>query len=66
LPIAIPVLPPIDDLFKQNDKQITHKTIPFTKLPRLIEEIWAERAAQEAAEADGMKPPIITTNGIQI
>jgi hypothetical protein len=31
-----------------------------------MEEIWAEHAAQEAAEADGMKPPIIVSNGIQI
>jgi hypothetical protein len=65
-PIAIPVLPPIDDLFKQNDKQIICKTIPFTKLLCPMEEIWAECAAQEAAEADGMKPPIIISNGIQI
>jgi hypothetical protein len=66
LPIAILVLPPIDNLFKQNDKQITRKTIPFTKLPHPMEEIWAECAAQEAAKADGVKPPIIITNGIQI
>jgi hypothetical protein len=31
-----------------------------------MEEIWAECAAQEAAETDGMKPPIIVYNGIQI
>jgi hypothetical protein len=66
LPISIPVLPLIDDLFKQNDKQITCKTIPFTKLLYPMEEIWAEHAAQEAAEADGMKPSIIIHNGIQI
>jgi hypothetical protein len=29
-----------------------------------MEEIWAECAAQEAAETDGMKPPIIISNGI--
>jgi hypothetical protein len=66
LPIAIPMLLPIDDLFKQNDCQVTKKIIPFTKPPCPMEEIWAERAAQEAAETDGMKPPIITSNGIQI
>jgi hypothetical protein len=66
LPIAIPVLPPIDDLFEQNDKQIAYKTIPFTKPPHPMEEIWAERTAQEAAEADSMKHSIITSNGIQI
>jgi hypothetical protein len=63
-PIAIPVLPPIDDLFEQNDRQVTKKTVPFTKLPCPMEEIWAEHAAQEAAETDGMKPPIIISNGI--
>jgi hypothetical protein len=31
-----------------------------------MKEIWAEHTAQEAAEADGMKPPIIVHNGIQI
>src|SRR5437879_7464380 len=31
-----------------------------------MKEIWAERAAQEAAETDGMKLPIIISNGIQI
>jgi hypothetical protein len=31
-----------------------------------MEEIWAERAAQEEAETDGMKPPIIIDHGIQI
>jgi hypothetical protein len=31
-----------------------------------MEEIWAERAAQEAAETDSMKPSIIINNGIQI
>jgi hypothetical protein len=31
-----------------------------------MEEIWAERAAQEAAEVDGIKPPIIVHNDIQI
>jgi hypothetical protein len=66
LPINIPVLLPINDLFEQNDKQITCKTVPFTKLLHPMEEIWAEHAAQEAAEADGMKPPIIISNGIQI
>jgi hypothetical protein len=68
LPIAILLLPPIDDLFEQNDCQVAKKTIPFTKPPRPMEEIWAERAAQEAEEAksDGMKPPIIVSNGIQI
>src|SRR5207302_3024870 len=65
-PIAIPALPPIDNLFEQNDRQIACKTVPFTKSPRPMEEIWAERAAQEAAETDGMKPPIIMSNGIQI
>jgi hypothetical protein len=65
-PIAIPVLLPIDNLFEQNDRQITKKTVPFTKSPHPIEEIWAERTAQEAAETDGMKPPIIISNGIQI
>jgi hypothetical protein len=30
-----------------------------------MEEIWAERAAQEAAEADSMKPTIIINNDIQ-
>jgi hypothetical protein len=67
-PIAIPLLPPIDDLFEQNDCQVAKKTVPFTKLPCPMEEIWAEHAAQEAAEAetDGMKPPIIISNGIQI
>jgi hypothetical protein len=65
-PIAILVLLPIDDLFEQNDRQIACKTIPFTKLPRPMEEIWAEHAAQEAAETDSMKPPIIISNGIQI
>jgi hypothetical protein len=45
LPIAIPVLPPINDLFEQNNKQIACKTIPFTKLPYPMEEIWAEHAA---------------------
>jgi hypothetical protein len=40
-PIIIPVkLPPIDDLFEQNNyKQITCKTIPFTKLLCPMEEI---------------------------
>jgi hypothetical protein len=66
LPISIPVLLLIDNLFEQNNKQIACKTIPFTKLLCPMEEIWAERAAQEAAEADGMKPPIIIHNGIQI
>jgi hypothetical protein len=65
-PIAIPVLPPINDLFEQNDRQITKKTVPFTKSLHPMEEIWAERAAQKAAETDGMKPPIIISNGIQI
>jgi hypothetical protein len=65
-PIAIPVLPLIDDLFEQNDKQIARKTIPFTKSPCPMEEIWAERAAQKAAETDSMKLPIIISNGIQI
>jgi hypothetical protein len=67
-PIAILLLLPIDDLFEQNDCQVAKKTVPFTKLPCPMEEIWAERAAQEAAEAksDGMKPPIIVSNGIQI
>jgi hypothetical protein len=65
-PIAIPLLPPIDDLFEQNDRQVAKKTISFTKSPRPIEEIWAERAAQEEAETDSMKPPIIISNGIQI
>jgi hypothetical protein len=67
-PIAIPLLPPIDDLFEQNDRQVAKKTIPFTKPPHPMEEIWAERAAQEAeeAEADGMKPSTIISNGIQI
>jgi hypothetical protein len=50
-PISIPTLPPINDLFKQNHKlQIAHKTVPFTKLLCPMEEIWAEHAAQEAAE----------------
>jgi hypothetical protein len=31
-----------------------------------MEEIWAEHAAQEAAETDSIKPPIIISNGIQI
>jgi hypothetical protein len=31
-----------------------------------MEEVWAERAAQKAAETDSMKPPIIISNGIQI
>jgi hypothetical protein len=44
LPIAIPVLLPINNLFEQNNKQIACKTILFTKLPHLIEEIWAECA----------------------
>jgi hypothetical protein len=68
LPIAIPLLPPIDNLFEQNDRQVAKKTVPFTKPPHPMEEIWAEGAAQEAAEAksDGMKPPIIIDNGIQI
>jgi hypothetical protein len=66
LPISILILPPIDDLFKQNNKQIARKTIPFTKPLHPMEEIWAECTAQEAAEADGMKPPIIVHNGIQI
>jgi hypothetical protein len=64
-PIPIPALPPIDDLFKQNHKpQITQKTIPFTKPPCPMEEIWAERAAQEAAEKDGkeIKLSIIASN----
>jgi hypothetical protein len=39
LPIAIPILPPIDDLFEQNDRQIAKKTIPFTKLLCPMEEI---------------------------
>jgi hypothetical protein len=68
LPIPIPVkLSPIDDLFGQNHKpQITCKTILFTKLPHPMKEIWAEHAAQEAAEADGMKPTIIVSNDIQL
>jgi hypothetical protein len=65
-PISIPVLLPINDLFKQNDKQIARKTILFTKPLHPMEEIWAEHTAQEAAEADGIKPPIIISNGIQI
>jgi hypothetical protein len=67
-PVTIPLLPPIDDLFEQNDRQVAKKTIPFTKPPRPMEEIWAERAAQEAkeAETDGMKPSTIISNGIQI
>jgi hypothetical protein len=65
-PIAIPVLPPIDDLFEQNNYQVAKKTVPFTKSPHPMEEIWAEHATQEAAETDGMKPPIIINNGIQI
>jgi hypothetical protein len=65
-PITIPVLLLIDDLFEQNDKQIAHKTVPFTKSPHPMEEIWAERAAQEAAKTDSIKPPIIVHNGIQI
>jgi hypothetical protein len=65
-PISIPVLLLIDDLFEQNDKQITHKTVSFTKLLHPMEEIWAEHTAQEAAEADSMKPPIIVTNSVQI
>jgi hypothetical protein len=66
LPIAIPLLPPIDDLFEQNDRQVAKKTVPFTKPPRPMEEIWAERAAQEEAKIDSMKPPTIISNGIQI
>jgi hypothetical protein len=66
LPITILVLPPIDNLFEQNDKQIACKTISFIKPPHPMKEIWAEHAAQEAAETDGMKPPIIVHNGIQI
>jgi hypothetical protein len=66
LPIAIPILPPINDLFEQNNCQVAKKTVPFTKLPCPMEEIWAECAAQEAAETDSMKPPIIISNGIQI
>jgi hypothetical protein len=65
-PIAIPVLLPIDDLFEQNNHQVTKKTIPFTKPPHPMEEIWAECTAQEEAETDGMKPPIIVSNDIQI
>jgi hypothetical protein len=65
-PITIPILLPIDDLFEQNDRQVAKKTVPFTKPPRPMEEIWAERAAQEEAKTDGMKPPIIISNGIQI
>src|SRR5437588_3198284 len=65
-PITIPLLPPIDDLFEQNDRQVAKKTVPFTKPPRPMEEIWAERAAQEETETDGMKPPTIISNGIQI
>jgi hypothetical protein len=64
LPIAISVLPPIDDLFEQNNRQIAHKTVPFTKLLHPMEEIWAEHTAQEAAKTDSMKPPIIISNGI--
>jgi hypothetical protein len=29
-----------------------------------MEEIWAEYTAQEAAKTDGIKPPIIISNGI--
>jgi hypothetical protein len=65
-PIAIPILLPIDDLFEQNNHQVAKKTVLFTKLLHPMEEIWAERAAQEEAETDGMKPPIIISNGIQI
>jgi hypothetical protein len=65
-PIAIPILPPIDDLFEQNNRQVAKKTVPFTKLPHPMEEIWAECAAQEEAETDSMKPPIIISNDIQI
>jgi hypothetical protein len=65
-PIAIPALLPIDDLFEQNDRQIACKTVPFTKSPRPMKEIWAEHAAQKIAETDGMKPPIIISNSIQI
>jgi hypothetical protein len=66
LPITIPVLLPIDNLFEQNDRQVAKKTVPFTKPPCPMEEIWAERTAQEEAETDGMKPPITISNGIQI
>jgi hypothetical protein len=64
-PIPIPALPPIDDLFEQNNKpQIAHKTVPFTKPLHPMEEIWAEHAAQEAAEEDGkeIKLSIIASN----
>jgi hypothetical protein len=44
-PINIPVLLPIDDLFKQNDRQVAKKTVLFTKPPCPMEEIWAEHAA---------------------
>jgi hypothetical protein len=66
LPIAIPILLPIDDLFEQNDYQVAKKTVLFTKPPCPMEEIWAEHATQEEAKTDGMKPPIIISNGIQI
>src|SRR5947208_9384493 len=64
-PIPIPQLPPIDDLFKQNNKpQLARKTVPFTKLPHPMAEIWAERAAQEEAEETGkeIKLSIIASN----
>ena len=56
-PIPIPVqLPPIDDLFKHNHKpQLARKSVPFTKPPCPMQEIWAERAAQEAAEEEDGK-----------
>jgi hypothetical protein len=38
-PIAILVLLPIDNLFEQNDCQVTKKTVPFTKSPCPMEEI---------------------------
>jgi hypothetical protein len=51
-PIPIPVkLPPLDDLFKHNHKpQLTCKSVPFTKPPHLMQEIWAEHAAKEATQ----------------
>jgi hypothetical protein len=39
LPIAIPVLPPIDNLFEQNNRQVAKKTVSFTKSPCPMEEI---------------------------
>ena len=54
-PIPIPdKLLPIDDLFEQNHKpQLAQKTVPFTKLPHPMEEIWVEYTAQQAEEEDG-------------